>query len=485
MLFSSIIFLMYFFPIVFAGYYLLSFSRLAQNIWLFIASILFYAWGEPVCVLLMLGSIMVNWGAGILVEKYQDQKSMKKWIMMATCVINIGVLVVFKYTDFFIENVNMIANRTVVEEVGIRLPIGISFYTFQALSYVIDVYKGDTKAEKNPFYVGLYIAFFPQLVAGPIVRYNLVAEQIRTRKSSFLKISVGACRFVTGLGKKILLANNFAILADQIFNWSEMGIANFHVPVVMAWLGMIAYTLQIYFDFSGYSDMAIGLGLMFGFKFEENFNYPYAASSMQDFWKRWHISLTNWFREYVYFPLGGSRVENKDRMIRNLLIVWLLTGIWHGAGWTFLFWGLWHFIFQLAERFFGYAKNNSHRILMRIYTMLVVMFGWVMFRARDLYQANIYFKNLFGLGGNGIWSTMTGFMLREYSVFLLVGIIFSLPVAKWCNEKLVELYRSKGKNTTVGIVTGIMYPIGMAGLFFLCLVYLIRGGYNPFIYFNF
>ena len=360
------------------------------------------------------------------------------------------------------------------------LPIGISFYTFQALSYVIDVYRGDTKAEKNPFYVGLYIAFFPQLIAGPIVRYNQVAKEIRNRKSNYRKISVGVCRFVTGLGKKILLANNFAILADQIFSWSQMGVENFQVPVMMAWLGIIAYTLQIYFDFSGYSDMAIGLGLMFGFKFEENFDYPYAASSLQDFWHRWHISLTRWFREYVYFPLGGSRVENKDRMIRNLLIVWLLTGIWHGAAWTFLFWGLWHFLFQIAERFFGYAVNNTHKILMHIYTMLVVMFGWVLFRAKDLYQANIYFKNLFGFNQNGFFSELTGFLFREYGFFLLLGILFCLPVAKRCNRALAE-----GKAGIVGKIMNILYPAAMAAVFLLCLTYLVRGGYNPFIYFNF
>lgn len=480
MLFSSIIFLLYFFPLVFAGYYILSFSRLAQNIWLFIASILFYAWGEPVCVLLMLASIMVNWAAGWLVEKYDHKKNVKKWILIGACVLNIGALVVFKYTDFLVGNVNMIAGGNILQKPGIRLPIGISFYTFQALSYVIDVYRKDTKAEKNPFYVGLYIAFFPQLVAGPIVRYNLVAEQIRTRKSTYRKVAVGACRFVTGLGKKILLANNFAILADQIFNWSEMGAEHFHVPIAMAWMGMIAYTLQIYFDFSGYSDMAIGLGLMFGFKFEENFNYPYSAVSMQDFWKRWHISLTNWFREYIYFPLGGSRVENKDKMIRNMLIVWLLTGMWHGAEWTFLFWGIWHFLFQLAERFFGYTKNNRHKILMRIYTMLVVMFGWVLFRAKDLYQANLYFKNLFGLSGNGLWDTMTGFILRDYGIFLILGVIFSMPVAKWCNQKLID-----GKWGGFGKCMNVLYPLGMAGLFYLCLTYLVRGGYNPFIYFNF
>ena len=480
MLFSSIVFLFFFFPLVFAGYYMLSFSRLAQNVWLFVFSILFYAWGEPIHVLLMLASIVVNWGAGILVDKYREKPELQKIWLIAACVFNLGMLFVFKYTGFLISNVNQIARMDLLPSIEIALPIGISFYTFQALSYVIDVYRNDTKVEKNPFYVGLYVAFFPQLIAGPIVKYNSVAEQIRTRKSSLRKITVGACRFVTGLGKKILLSNSFALLADQIFNWSELGIEHFNVPVVMAWLGAIAYTLQIYYDFSGYSDMAIGLGLIFGFKFEENFNYPYAATSVSDFWKRWHISLTSWFRQYVYIPLGGNRVENKDRMILNLFIVWLLTGIWHGAEWTFIFWGLWHFMFQIAERLIGYHQNNSHPLLMRVYTLLEVMFGWVLFRAKDLYQTNIYIRNMFGVSGNTFWNEMTGFLLKEYWVILLLGMVFSAPIARRCNNLLTE-----GKMGVLGKGMTIFYPLAMAGLFLICVSYLVRGGYNPFIYFNF
>ena len=480
MLFSSTVFLLYFFPVVFAGYYLLTFSRTAQNVWLFIASLLFYAWGEPVYVFLLLVSILANWGIGLLVERFSDRPRAKKWTLVTACVLNIGILFVFKYTGFLVRNINSIFAAELLPEPRLSLPIGISFFTFQALSYVIDTYRGDTRAEKNPFLVGLYVAFFPQLIAGPIVRYHSVAEQIRSRKSSWRKVSIGACRFVTGLGKKILLANNMAILADQIFSRSEMGIANYNVPVVMAWLGMIAYTLQIYFDFSGYSDMAIGLGLMFGFKFDENFRYPYAAASMTDFWRRWHISLTSWFREYVYFPLGGSRVENKDIMIRNLFLVWLLTGIWHGAEWTFLFWGMWHLLFQLAERFLGYARNNSHRVWMHLYTMLVVMFGWVLFRARDLYQAGCYYSNLFGLSGNGFLSDTTGFLLREYGVWLVLSIVLCLPVAQQCNTLLVQ-----GKMGRLGKIVNLLYPAAMLGLFLLCLAYLVRGSYNPFIYFNF
>lgn len=480
MLFSSLIFLLYFFPLVFAGHYILSFSRKAQNIWLFLASLVFYAWGEPVYVWLMLGIIFVSWSAGLLIGYYRESRHRAKWILIVACVIDVGILFFFKYVNFLISNVNMLTEKTVVEELSISLPIGISFYIFQAISYVVDVYRGTTKEERNPFYLGLYISFFPQLIAGPIVRYKDISEQIRTRKCSYQRISVGVCRFVTGLGKKVLLADNLAILADQIFSWSEMGVEQFRVPVAMAWLGAIAYALQIYFDFSGYSDMAIGLALIFGFKLDENFRYPYAAASMQEFWKRWHISLTNWFHEYVYFPLGGSHVENKDKMIRNMFIVWILTGFWHGAGWTFLLWGLWHFVFLLAERFFGYANEPEHKGWFHIYTMLVVLIGWVIFRAKDLYQANIYFKNMFGINQNGIWSEMTGFMLREYGIFILLGVVLCLPIAQKCNNMLLE-----GRMGRMGKCITVLYPVGMMLVFLLCMTYLVRGSYSPFIYFNF
>lgn len=480
MLFSSLAFIFFFLPVVFGVYYILSFSRTAQNVWLFCSSVLFYAWGEPTYVLLLLLSIVANWTIGMIIDRFADNKGSKKKALIAACIFNIGLLFVFKYAGFLVRNINTISGRELLPSVNIALPIGISFFTFQALSYVIDVYRGDAKAEPNPLFLGLYIAFFPQLIAGPIVRYDSVADQIRSRHMNSKKLSVGVCRFITGLGKKILISNNLAILADQIFSYSEMGVDKINLPVVLAWVGMIAYTLQIYFDFSGYSDMAIGLGLMFGFKFEENFNYPYAAKSMQEFWRGWHISLTSWFRSYVYFPLGGSRVDNSDTLVRNQFIVWLLTGIWHGAEWTFLFWGLWHFLFQLAERILGFAKDNPHTILMRVYTMLVVMFGWVMFRAKDLYQAGVYFKNLFGINQNIFWNANAGFLIREYALFLIAGIILCMPLARKCNELLIADSKS-----FVGKCMTAAYPICMMGLFVLCVIYLVRGGYNPFIYFNF
>ncbi len=480
MLFSSITFIFIFLPVTLVVYYLLHKRRIAQNVWLLIVSLFFYAWGEPVNVLLMIASILVNWGMGLLVHRYRADTNRKRICLIAACVYNIGVLFVYKYLGFIIDTVNMVSKRELIVNPHIALPIGISFYTFQALSYVIDVYRDDIDVEKNPFYVGLYVAFFPQLIAGPIVRYNSIAEQIRNRKGSLLKMSIGTTRFVTGFGKKILISNSLAILADQIFNWSAMGADNVNTTVVMAWIGAIAYTLQIYFDFSGYSDMAIGLALMFGFRLEENFNYPYIAKSVSDFWRRWHISLTTWFREYVYIPLGGNRVSNKDKMIRNMFVVWLLTGIWHGASFNFLFWGLWHFLFQLSERFFGYDKNNDHPVLMRIYTLTEVLMGWVLFRASDLYQAGIYFKNMFGLNSNSFFDDTTAFMLREYWMFIVLGIVFSLPIAPRMNKLLFEHKTGKAE-----MVMNHIYPFAIMLLFFVCISYLVRGGYNPFIYFDF
>lgn len=473
MLFSSIVFLVYFFPIVFLLYYAFSFSRMLQNILLLVASLVFYAWGEPVYVFLMMGSILFNSCMGWLVQKWEGKK--KKITLIIAIAVNIAVLFVFKYLGFLLESIGI--ECAAISD--LPLPIGISFFTFQALSYVVDVYWGRTKAE-NPFYVGLYISFFPQLIAGPIIQYNTVADQIRNRKSSFDKIAVGLCRFTTGLGKKVLLSNCFAAIADNVFQWSAIGTDKVPVPAMLAWLGSISYTLQIYFDFSAYSDMAIGLALCFGFKFGENFNYPYIAQSVSDFWKRWHISLTDWFREYVYFPLGGSRVNNQDYMVRNMFLVWLLTGIWHGANWTFIFWGLYYFVFQLAERFFEYPDKMKSRFLKHFYTLMVVNAGWVVFRADDLYQAGRFFLNMMGLNSNGFYSDTAVLLIRENWVFLLAGIIFSMPIARNMNEMFY-----KNPDSKVNKACTLLYPVGMLLLLIVSVSYLASGTYNPFIYFNF
>lgn len=477
MIFSSLIFLFFFFPVVFVLYYVFSFSRTIQNGILLIMSLVFYAWGEPVNVLLLIGSILVNSLAGYLVcEKGNRSQLFRKRILFIDIVINVGVLFLFKYLCFVL---NMIPIFSKSNSIQIALPIGISFFTFQAMSYVIDVYKGVVKPE-NPFYVGVYLSFFPQLIAGPIIQYKDIADQIRNRKTSFDKISVGITRFAIGIIKKVLIANNMATIADYVFNWSAIGGDKVEVPVLLAWLGSICYTLQIYYDFSAYSDMAIGLALCFGFKFSENFNYPYAAVSVNDFWKRWHISLTNWFREYVYFSLGGNRVENKDIMVRNLFIVWLLTGIWHGANWTFIMWGMFYFVIQFAENFFHYMDKMKYKWQRHLYTLLVVNFGWVLFRADNLYQAGIFIMNMFGTNANGFFSSQAMMFIREYWAFILAAVIFSAPVAREMNEYLYE-----NSNKVISRITNIGYPIVVSILFIVSVSYIMSGSYNPFIYFNF
>ncbi len=480
MLFTSIPFIFYFLPLVILLYYLLSFSRLVQNILLFIASIVFYAWGEVEYLILMLISVIVNTILGIIVDKCRHKKTISKLILWITCIYNLGVLFVFKYLNFVVRNINSAIGKEAITIENIILPLGISFFTFQALSYVVDVYRGDAKAEKNPFYVGLYIAFFPQLIAGPIIRYNTVAEQIHIRKSSIKKFSIGCTRFATGFCKKIILANAFALLADTVFNLSKAGTSLYEIPVAMAWLGAIGYTLQIFFDFSAYSDMAIGLGLIFGFEFEENFNYPYISKSIGEFWRRWHISLSTWFKEYVYFPLGGSRVDNQDKMIRNTFVVWLLTGIWHGAEWTFILWGLCNFVFIIMERLFRFEESKIPNGIKHVYTMFVIIIGWVLFRAENLYFARDYIANMFGVNYNSFINDTTVMLIKEYWIFLVAGVLLSTPIAKRFNKLCVE-----GRMKVVNKCMVIVYPIVLMLLFIICLSYLVIGSYNPFIYFNF
>jgi len=472
MLFSSIIFLFYFLPVTLILYYVFKFSRPLQNAVLLVLSLFFYSWGEPEFVTIMVFSIIMNYIFGILVDKYRKDSLKSKVILTSMCVYNIGMLFIFKYMNFVIKNLNSAINLD-LPATHIVLPIGISFFTFQAMSYVIDVYRQDASLQRNPFYLGLYISFFPQLIAGPIVRYETVDKQIREREETWRKFSVGMCRFVTGLGKKILIANNMAIVADYIYIMNGQG----YIPISLAWLGSIAYTLQIFFDFSAYSDMAIGLGLMFGFKFDENFNYPYISKSISEFWRRWHISLGSWFKSYVYFPLGGSRVANKDKVIRNLFIVWLLTGIWHGAEWTFLIWGLLNFVFIVFEKLFMIEKSGKDGILRNIYTMLVVNFGWVIFRSQNIVEAGRYFKSMFGASGL-FWSDYTYMFIKEYWIFFIGALIFSTPIARRANRNIAN-------DAKFSAVFRTFYPVVMAFLFMICVTYLVKGSYNPFIYFNF
>lgn len=470
MLFSSTVFLYLFLPCVLIGYFLIfRKSRKWQNIFLFVVSLFFYAWGEPKFVLVIFLSIFMNWILGLLVDKFK--KAQNKIGIRATLTVtvftNLLILFIFKYLNFTGNIVEGLFGAE-LSLPQIALPIGVSFFTFQAMSYVIDVYRGKGEVQKNILNVGLYIAFFPQLIAGPIVRYETVAHEILHRKENADEFFDGFARFVVGLGKKVILSNNFAIVADNAFNGNS-------VSVTMSWLGAIAYTLQIFFDFGGYSDMAIGLGKMFGFHFLENFNYPYISKSITEFWRRWHISLGTWFRDYVYIPLGGSRV-GKKRLIFNLLVVWFLTGIWHGANWTFIVWGLMYFVLLMVEKLTGFDKKEGKYLSIAkwIYTMFFVVMGWVLFRSDSLGNAFVYMKSMFGLSGNVFSDEVFISNFKQILIYLPFGILFSLPIVPKIREKVKQ-------NTA----TDIIYCIGMIIIFVLSLIGLIGNSYNPFIYFNF
>ena len=464
MVFSTTTFLFLFLPAVLIAYYIpfVRKRRKLSNFILTAASIFFYAWGEPVYVLLMLFSILMNWAFGLIVSKNSGTKKAKAAVALSA-VINISILFVFKYLTFILKNFNLLFNKN-IDTLEIALPIGISFFTFQAMSYVIDVYRGRGSAQKNPLNVALYISFFPQLIAGPIVRYETVAEEIMNRRENYDDFSSGAYRFAVGLCKKVILANNLAAVADLAF-------ASEKPSVVMAWTGAIAYTLQIYFDFSGYSEMAIGLGRMFGFHFLENFNYPYVSKSITDFWRRWHMSLGTWFRDYVYIPLGGSRVDTKARLVFNLFVTWALTGIWHGANWTFLAWGLLYFVLLTVEKLTKFHEKIGG--FGHIYTMLFVILGWVLFRADSISAAGSYMGAMFGLTSNGLCDDLILTYLSYNKVYFIFGILACFPIQKLIKPKINEkLYN-------------VLSAIVLAVLFVISISFMVKGSYNPFIYFNF
>lgn len=437
-------------------------SRGYRNSFLFLASILFYAFGEPIFVLMLIVSVLVNWLLGLAAKRWKD-KHRKKVILLAA-MYNLGLLFVFKYLSFILKNLNLLfgSDQILLE---LALPIGISFFSFQALSYVIDITRGKGEAQRNPLNTGLYIAVFPQLIAGPIVRYETVAKEINGRIECREDFVTGVTIFLYGLAKKVLLSNTLAPLADQAF--ASTG----QLSVLMAWTGALAYTFQIYFDFSGYSDMAIGLGRMFGFHFLPNFNYPYCSSSISEFWRRWHISLGSWFRDYVYIPLGGSRVKVK-RLIWNLFIVWILTGIWHGAEWTFLCWGLLYFVLLTVEKLGKY--KNRMRLFGRLYTMFFVVIGWVLFRAENLNDAWLYLKAMFGFGGFGVSDAAAIQNIKSYAVFFIAAAVLSLPIFPMAEKKFGDT-----------VWFGVLYTVGMTILFLITVAAVINSTYQPFIYFNF
>lgn len=472
MLFSSTTFLYLFLPaVLFFNFVIFRKSRRLQNIFLLLASLFFYAWGEPKFVLVMMASIVINWGFGILVNRNRDNKRTAKTLISLDVAFNLAILFVFKYLTF----AGHIISRAFGWDIhvpNLALPIGISFFTFQAMSYVIDVYRGRGEVQTNILYVGLYISFFPQLIAGPIVRYETIAAEIQNRRETAEDFFDGFARFVVGLSKKVLLANSFAFLADSAFSPANDGTG---LSVAFCWLGAIAYTLQIFFDFSGYSDMAIGLGRMFGFHFLENFNYPYVSTSVSEFWRRWHISLGTWFRDYLYIPLGGSRVS-RGRNVFNLFVIWFLTGLWHGANFTFIAWGLMYFVLITVEKLTGFDKKSGGgwTAVKWIYTMFFVVLGWVLFRSDSILGALSYIKSMFGLNGNALSDGMfTGFFAQN-AILLAVGVVLSTPLFKTIKER-----------TAASEAAEYLRAAGLIILFVLSVASLVSSSYNPFIYFNF
>lgn len=469
MTFSSVVFLFMFFPVTFLLYAIIK-NQTARNIILMLASIVFYAFGEPVAVMIMIVSILFNYLFGRAAST--DKKSAKVAVILAV-LLNIGLLIAYKYTGFFAELFNSVTGLSIPVP-QIRLPIGISFFTFQGLSYVIDVYRDKKLVQKNFFSVLLYIAFFPQLIAGPIVRYEDIAKQIVNREFSIDRISRGMYRFIFGLGKKVLIANQMGFVADTVFNSDPSS-----VGMLPAWVGAICYTLQIFFDFSGYSDMAIGLGCVFGFDFLENFNYPFIAPSIQEFWRRWHISLSTWFKEYVYIPLGGNQ-KGKVRTTVNKLIVFFLTGFWHGANFTFIVWGMIHGLFQMLETYqIIPTKKKWFRPIGHIYTMLVVVLAFVLFRADTLSQGFTILGHMFnGAAGDPAVNAMIYSTLSMLVVIAFVfAILLSMPTFRVLGEKISKTKIGGSYKYASYIMTLI--------IFLLCILSLISSKYNPFIYFRF
>ncbi len=466
MVFSSTIFLCVYLPLVLLGYYIC--PKKGRNLFLLIASLVFYAWGEPKYVFLMIFSILVNYIFGRLMDKHRENKKRLKLMLVLSVVIDIGLLSVFKYTDFIITNVNAIFGAN-FDLLNIALPIGISFYTFQAMSYTIDVYRNDVRVQKNLIDFGMYITMFPQLIAGPIVRYADVQDQLADRSVTTADFSEGIMRFVVGLGKKVLLANQMGAV------WSEIYALGGDVSALMAWTGAIAYTFQIYFDFSGYSDMAIGLGRMFGFKFPENFRYPYQSVSITDFWRRWHITLSTWFKEYLYIPLGGNR-RGLARQALNLLIVWSLTGFWHGAGWNFVLWGLYYFVILFIEKLFLLkALDKLPKFFRHVYALLLIIIGWVIFASDDVSVLLPFLGSMFG--ANGAVGGMDVYTLLTKAALLVICCIASTELPKKLFLSAAGAMNEKAAFTLKSVLT--------IALLALSMILLIGDSYNPFLYFRF
>ncbi len=464
MVFSSLVFLFAYLPFTLLAYYLV--PRQGRNIFLFIVNLIFYGWGEPKLVLLMVFNIFFNYLGGYLVDKYRMDQKKKKLFLALTCILDIGILAVFKYTGMITDTLNMLPFLN-IPDLQISLPIGISFYTFQTMSYVVDVYRDDAPVSKNFIDFGTYVALFPQLIAGPIVRYRDVAYQLKHRRETLEQFTRGVMLFAIGLGKKVLIANQMGTLTTAIFSTTDQN------GVVGTWVGIIAYTFQIYFDFSGYSDMACGLGNMLGFEFLKNFNYPYIAKSITDFWRRWHISLSTWFKEYVYIPLGGNR-KGVKRQIINLLIVWGLTGLWHGASYNFILWGLYYGVLLILEKFvLKRFLDKLPSAVQHIYTMFIVIIGWGLFYFTDMGQLGEFLTDLFNFG-NGICGDQALNLILSYLPVLIAAALASTPIA-------AKLY-TRVQNTKLIWIPETLY---CTFIFLISTASLVDQSYNPFLYFRF
>ncbi len=461
MVFSSLLFMFIFLPVFFVIYYVS--PKGIRNLVLLIASLIFYAWGEPIYIFIMLFSTVFDYIIGLFIHRFREKKSIARIFLITSVVVNLSLLGFFKYTDFFISNINGIFGAS-IGLLNIALPIGISFYTFQTMSYTIDLYRGKIGVQKNIISFGAYISMFPQLIAGPIVTYSHVEKEINQRTISWDKFGEGTMRFIEGLGKKVLIANNIGLLWENV-----KALPQSELTLVGSWLGIMAFALQLYFDFSGYSDMAIGLGKMMGFQFPENFNYPYISRSITEFWRRWHITLGSWFREYVYIPLGGNRVGS-IRLYMNLFVVWFLTGFWHGAGWNFIIWGLYFSVLLVLEKsFLIKAFERLPAFVSRIYLIVAVLISWVFFSLEKMDLIGQYLRTMFGLGGTEIINNNTLYLILNYLVLFIIAVLFATPL----------MDRMRGK-----INRWVLYGFYMTVLF-LSTAYLVDSTFNPFLYFRF
>lgn len=469
MVFSSLTFMFVFLPIVLILYYIV--PKKFKNLFILISGLIFYAWGEPIYVLIMIVSTLIDYTAGLLIYRFDKSKTIKRICLITSLLMNLGLLGVFKYSGFIMQNIDIIFGTSLYDpNHALPLPIGISFFTFQSMSYTIDMYMGKIKVQKNPISFAAFVTLFPQIVAGPIVRYDDIAKELDDRTVNLDCIYEGILKFITGVGKKVLIANNIGML------WTSVkGMETSELSVLTAWLGILAFTLQIYFDFSGYSDMAIGLGKMMGFNFPQNFNYPYQSKSISEFWRRWHITLGAWFKSYVYFPLGGSR-KGKGRTVFNLAVVWLLTGIWHGASWNFILWGVLYGLVIIMEKLFlGKILERIPDFFSWLYTIVLVILGWVLFDTADIPTALGYMGAMFGGGGTLVDNTAMYYLIN-YGVMFVIGTfactdIFS-RAAEWLKEKMP-------------LLVNYSTPIAKTAIMVLSTAYLADATYNPFLYFNF